>query len=157
MRRSQSQKGFTLIELLVVVIIVAVLAAVGIPLLTGNVERARLSEADAGLGTVRTAMRARLAELGSYPTIAAGTLASAANLGISPPVGTRPGDLDGRFFSDASYTVASPRAGTNTFCGNASGAVSAAPRAAQVVALARSMDELGHIHDAANCGGSVIN
>ena len=48
LRVKRGQAAFTLIELLVVVIIVAILAAVGIPLLSGNIERARASEADAG-------------------------------------------------------------------------------------------------------------
>ena len=45
----KNETGFTLIELLIVVIIVAVLVAVGVPLLQGNIERAKLTEADAGL------------------------------------------------------------------------------------------------------------
>ena len=47
MLKLRSNRDFTLIELLVVVIIVAVLAAVGVPLLSANVERARASEAEA--------------------------------------------------------------------------------------------------------------
>jgi prepilin-type N-terminal cleavage/methylation domain-containing protein len=60
----KSRKGFTLIELMVVVLIVAVLAAVLIPLLTARLESARWSEGKAGVGTIATAIRAMYAEQG---------------------------------------------------------------------------------------------
>src|SRR3990167_8886774 len=63
--------GFTLIELLVVVIIVAVLAAVGVPLLSANVTRARGTEAETGLGTLRAALRAYGVENSAYTTTVA--------------------------------------------------------------------------------------
>src|SRR3989338_5022281 len=63
--------GFTLIELLVVVIIVAVLAAVGVPLLSANVTRARGTEAETGLGTLRTAPPPLRGVKKTYPTTAA--------------------------------------------------------------------------------------
>ena len=58
------RKGFTLIELMVVVLIVAVLAAVLVPLMTARLESARWSEGKAGVGTIATAVRARWAEEG---------------------------------------------------------------------------------------------
>ena len=149
MYRWKNKVGFTLIELLVVVIIVAVLAAVGIPLLSGNVQRARTTEAEASLGTIRTAMRARLAEVGTFTAVP-----TFAQIGIN----TAGGDLDGRFFDRNSYAIFS--ASGTTYCVNANGASSTAPRATQVQApnlVVRSMDEVGHIHDALNCGGAVLN
>jgi len=59
-----NKKGFTLIELMVVVLIVAVLAAVLVPLMTARLESARWSEGKAGVGTIATAVRARFAEEG---------------------------------------------------------------------------------------------
>ena len=148
------QGAFTLIELLVVVIIVAILAAVGIPLLTGNTQKARASEADAGLGAIRTAMRVSLAQNGVYPTLT-GTQASAASIGINA------GDLNGHYFSDASYTITSPRSGSGTFCASADGSTSAAVQAAQVQSpnlIQHSIDESGTIHDAStNCTGVALN
>src|SRR3990167_8891322 len=106
----KNETGFTLIELLIVVIIVAVLVAVGVPLLQGNIERAKLTEADAGLGILRTGLRARLAEHGSYILpVAPDTIddlgAKLRVAGAGGAAGT-PGDLDGRFFSEESYTLA---------------------------------------------------
>lgn len=99
-RIKSNTAGFTLIELMIVVIIVAVLAAVGIPLLQGNVERAKLTEADAGLGTVRTAMRAKIAEVGSLPTTASMSTTDT----FRNQLNFKRGDLTGRFFEDNDYS-----------------------------------------------------
>ena len=152
--QKRKQSGFTLIELLVVVIIVAVLAAVGIPLLTGNIDRARASEAEAGLGTVRTAMRAKLAETN-------GTLPAMAGTPDTVGIGINATDLDGRFFSTSAYTVTSPRGAggaASTYCvGVSGGAGNTAPKAAQVATTLRSMDETGDIYDDATCTGTNLN
>lgn len=147
----RNRKGFTLIELLVVVIIVAVLASVGIPLLTGNVQRAIASEAEAGLGTIRTAMRAEVAENnGVLPAIA--STPDAAGIGFTPT------DLDGRYFVTAAYAVAA-LGGDANFCIDVNGgsAANTAPRAAQATTIARSMDQDGNIYDATDCGGTILN
>ncbi len=148
----KKRHGFTLIELLVVVIIVAVLAAVGIPLLSGNVDRARASEAEAALGSIRTSMRAvYIQSANTYPAIAANTTPNAAGIGINAT------DFDGRFFSTSAYTLVSPRGtGTNqTYCAAVDGNVNNnAPRAAQVTAIQRSMNEIGNLWDDASCGAA---
>ena len=154
MLQVKQKSGFTLIELLVVVIIVAVLAAVGIPLLSANVQRARNSEADAALGTIRTGLRVQFAEFGVYPTIAGGTLASAANLGVTAS------DLLGRFFDNTDYTVLSAAAtACITATGNTGG--SAAPRKSQVAGVIRSMRvggaADGSLFASADCKGTALN
>ena len=146
-----AQSGFTLIELLVVVIIVAVLAVVGIPLMQGNVERARLTEADAALGTVRTAMRAEQAENAGFPVIAGGTTAVAAAIGINA------GDLTGRFFEDDDFTFNGATT-TTTYCASVTGdTTGTAPRGNQVNGLTRSLNQTGNIFTSADCTGTAIN
>jgi len=61
----KSRKGFTLIELMVVVLIVAVLAAVLVPMMTARLESARWSEGKAGAGTIANSIRALYAEQGT--------------------------------------------------------------------------------------------
>ena len=152
MGNRRKQAAFTLIELLVVVIIVAVLAAVGIPLLTGNLQNARASEATAGLGTWRTGIRAYLAQNGgTFPTAAATvTLAQAGFLAT---------DFSGRWFNSGAYSNTTGLAGTTTYCITADGGAvgNTAPQAAQVAAVVRSMNENGTIFDAAACGGNALN
>ena len=149
-----NRAAFTLIELLVVVIIVAVLAAVGVPLLSANIVKARTSEADAGLGTIRTGLRAQFAEFAVYPTIAAGTLATTANVGVQA------GDLTGRYFGDSDFTLSSAPA---TACITATGntGASTAPRKAQVAGVTRSMSvggaNDGSIFTSNNCTGTAVN
>ena len=147
MKKSRKgQSGFTLIELLVVIIIVAVLAAVGIPLLTGNVDKAKLTEADAGFSSLRTAMRSEKAEKGTYPT--SPTLTT---------LGFKTDDLKGRYFGDADFSF--PSATATAFCvavtGNSAG--TNAPAAPQSAGLLRSMNQDGFIFTTANCSGTAIN
>jgi len=61
-------KGVTLIELLVVVVIVAILAAVGIPTYNGYTVRGRRADAKTALEQVRAAEEMWRAERGSYAT-----------------------------------------------------------------------------------------
>ena len=98
------RKGFTLIELMVVVLIVAVLAAVLVPLMRSRIEAAKWSEGKAGAGTVATAIRAYAAEVGQY-----GQYDNTLKAVLFPVVSRS--DLDGKYFkyenyvlSDVSYT-----------------------------------------------------
>lgn len=73
------QDGFTLIELLVVVLIIGILASIAIPQYFKVVERARVSEAQAFLSSVKQAQERYLARQGAYVT----SNGSIANLDIS--------------------------------------------------------------------------
>lgn len=97
----QSKSGFTLVELMVVAIIVAILAAVAIPLMMGNKNRAIATEAQAGLGTIRTAMQVYKAEHGGFPNPGSGHPHDTAGLTI------KSGDLQGKYFLDNDYSYVS--------------------------------------------------
>ena len=140
-----TRSAFTLIELLVVVIIVAVLASVGLPLLSANVVKAKASEAVAALGTIRTGMRAQLAEFGAYSIPAALDDIGIKQATAGPP--PTPGDLDGRYFLTSQYTVA--KASSTTFCAQVVGtdhSATSAPGADKDTAtITRSIDQDGNI------------
>ena len=112
MHANKKKVGFTLIELMVVAIIVAILAAVAIPLMMGNKKRAMATEADAGIGAVRTALRVNYADKGVYPPSGAAS--------TIPGIGA--GDLDGLYFStpDYAFTIAGSNQ-TITATGNSGG------------------------------------
>ena len=92
----RSRKGFTLIELMVVVLIVAVLAAILIPMLTARLEAARWAEGKAGCGTLATAIRSMWAEQGEEDWKAL----------TSPLAYLTASDLRGKYFSAPDYTIA---------------------------------------------------
>jgi len=56
-RTLKNKKGFTLVEILVVVIIVAILAAIAVPIYMRYVEKARSTEAQSAISSLRTAYR----------------------------------------------------------------------------------------------------
>jgi len=97
------RSGFTLVELMVVAIIVAILASVAIPLMTGNKKRALGTEAEATLGTLRTQLRVMYAETGSYILKPNGDplgVGSATNI-----PGVIASDIQGRYWNWDSYTI----------------------------------------------------
>lgn len=61
-----NKKGLTLIELLIVMIIVAILAAIAVPMYTGYMTRARRADAKTALEQLRAAQEMRRAEYGEY-------------------------------------------------------------------------------------------
>lgn len=96
----RSRKGFTLVELMVVILIVAILAAVAIPILRGRIDAAKWSEGRAMMGSIATAIRAWCAEKGPdyddtttpvYPI-------TLADLGFAT------NDLTGNYFADADFS-----------------------------------------------------
>ena len=133
MRASRSRKsGFTLVELMVVAIIVAILAAVAIPLMSANRKRAMSTEADAGCGAVRTALRVYYAENNAYP--ASGAASTIPGLGAT--------DLDGIFFStpDYAFTVTGSNVAV-TATGNSGG--STAPQKSKVAGVVITLNPDG--------------
>lgn len=94
MQKNNKKSGFTLVELMVVAIIVAILAAVAIPLMSGNRNRAIATEAQAGCSTVATGIKLLYVQSGNSATNVTDVL---------DLPGINEGDLDGTYFDDGSY------------------------------------------------------
>ena len=92
--------GFTLVELMVVILIVAILAAVAIPILRGRIDAAKWSEGKAMMGSIATAIRAYHAEKGP-----AGTAPTAIVGSADTELGFTAADLTGTYFDDSDFTM----------------------------------------------------
>ncbi|MHC4215831.1 MAG: type IV pilin protein, partial [Planctomycetota bacterium] len=89
---------------MVVILIVAILAAVAIPIMRGRVDAAKWSEGKAMMGTVATALRAYVAEVDkNIPNLA--VLGSGDTPLFQNSLGFRNGDLDGTYFTQDNFQV----------------------------------------------------
>lgn len=107
--KMNSKKGFTLVELMVVILIVGILAAVAIPLMQGRIDKAKWSEANASAGTIRTAIRAYVAE--TSLTTAQGLVGNSLDDATTQDaLGFATTDLIGTYFLADDYTITSVNA-----------------------------------------------
>lgn len=136
----RNQKGFTLIEVMITIMIVGVLASAATPLLANSIERAKASEAMAGLGSIRRAMRMYYVEHGTYkdPQFTAGRKVTFGRiLAVSDT------DLEGRYFSSECYTF--ERVKRRTFRIVCSGMESSAPAGHEVASVILCINQRGDI------------
>jgi prepilin-type N-terminal cleavage/methylation domain-containing protein len=137
-KKMTRNKGFTLIELMVVILIVAILAAVIVPMLRARIDAAKWSEGRAGMGTISTAARAYWAE--HQDSIVAATVAP--TFAQLFPVTT---DLDGKYFNNTCYgitfgTYTTDAVGYTITCTASALARANAPKAPAAMTLAVATD-----------------
>lgn len=136
------RRGFTLIELMMAAVIVAILAAVAIPLMMRNRQRAMITEAEAGLGTMRSALRVMYAQTQAYNETQNGDALAAGAAATAIP-GIQEGNLDGRYFDDDAYSISAIDADSFTLI--ASGDNSNAAEADEVAGITITLDDAGDI------------
>lgn len=102
-------QGFSLVELMIVIVIIGILAAVAVPIYSNNVTKAKQSEADGALSSIRNQLIIYKSENGLYPKEVHSTLV--VDMDIHS---IKSGELTGRYFSDSSYTYRSPNQRTYT-------------------------------------------
>lgn len=84
---------------MIVIVVMGILAAIAVPIYNNNVNKAKQAEADVALGTIRKELRMYYGEHGRMPKqIQADYVIGAYWNEI------REGELNGKYFSDSSYT-----------------------------------------------------
>ena len=115
-KKEGRESGFTLIELLVVIIIIAILAAIAIPVFLKQREKGWKSQAESGVKNAATAMESLGTENGGSYAAACGTVAAPSstkpcdytNAGVTNTVLTEGQGL--KLASDVTLTVVSSSA-----------------------------------------------
>ena len=105
-----NSKGFTLVELIMVIMIVAILAAVGIPQFQNYKAEAKVAATKHLLGVIRTAINAQAIQLqfrcgaaaGTFPTYAAVLAGTTIGNGCTTPAQV-PTAAEGRILADVNF------------------------------------------------------
>jgi len=136
----RSNRGFTLTEVMIVIIIAGLLVTTGVPLMSTTLRKARESEAIAGLGAARRAMRMYYVEHHTYkdPQFTSGRKVT---FGQILPL--KNSDLDGRYFSSECYTF--ERVKRRTYRIRCDGSLSEAPAADRVADVVLYINQRGDI------------
>jgi len=101
----EKRNGFTLIELVVVILIVAILAGVAIPIMRARSDAAKWTEGLTGAGTIKTSIRAYIAEHGPDHDYNEDLLGCLCGGPIAQVLGFTKGELQGRYFDQDSYEI----------------------------------------------------
>ena len=104
-KEKRNRRGFSLMELMVVIMIVSILAGVTIPILSGRIDSAKWSEANAAAGTIRTAVSTYVARHDiskAQSTLVNKRLDGAAT---QSALGFSTSDLTGTYFVPSDYTI----------------------------------------------------
>lgn len=91
-----SNKGFTLIELMLVVIIIGVIAAIAVPRLTGNTQKAKVTATKQSISSLSMALDNFELGVGRFPTSEEGIQA----LLVRPPSLTEDSGWDGPYMRE---------------------------------------------------------
>ncbi|PUU93341.1 type IV pilin protein [Halanaerobium sp.] len=75
-----SDKGFTLIELLVVIGVLGILAAIAVPRIGGITDKARLTEAQTAIGSIKNSLELIYTDKNSYISVHTGEYKTASTL-----------------------------------------------------------------------------
>ena len=100
----KKQFGFTLIELIVVIMIIGILAAIAVPLMRGKIDSSKWTEANAGAGMIRTAVKTYFFDSEVAIT---GNLGDAA---VQQALQIQSSDLTGAYFVPSDYEIDSVNA-----------------------------------------------
>ena len=103
MNKRVEKRGFTYVELMVVILCIGILASVTVPIVRGRLEQAKWSEGAGMAGAVKTAVRAYFVN----DPIAAASLAGSLVSDVEAALGFQAGDLTGRYFTSAQFTISS--------------------------------------------------
>jgi len=95
---SRMVDGFSLVELVIVMVIVGLSSAIAVPIVSINDTKAKLSEADAAMTSLRTQLRIYEEKNGEYPIEA-----SAVNVIGATWNSFSTSALNGKYFTDRSY------------------------------------------------------
>lgn len=136
---TQRKTGFTLVELMVVAIIVAILASVAIPLMSGNTNRAMATEGQTGCSTIATQLRAYKSEHGTFDVNGSGSAVATDLPGVT---GT---DFDGKFFKTANYVLSDLSVNTYT--------ITATAAAGDATGMKVTLNETGGWDDTGSAAG----
>lgn len=141
-----SEQGFTTIELLITVLIVGILASIAIPMYGDFTKQAYIAEANAGMGTIRTSLRARLiVSVNASWSDLASKYTAGPSLKVTDisELGLSPSDFSGRYFDSNAYRITELTSVRFTIQVN--GDSSTAPNAVNVRTLIRELDSEGSL------------